>query len=169
MDIIARLRGLFGLQDQPVQSPVSDTQQIDPRVAAQYKNPYEPNMNRYRPTPTPTPEPYPTPTLLPNAPENPYMDLLKQYFPPDQVNNASNIMFRESSYNHRTIHENPGGTKDYGLFQVNDKWQSQNLAKQGYTIEDMLDAVKAIQFAAWLQSQQGWNPWATAEGLGLKQ
>ncbi len=58
---------------------------------------------------------------------------------------------------------------DVGLFQINSKWQVDNLARLGYTIFDMLDPEKATHFASWLQNQQGWNPWYGADDLGLTQ
>lgn len=119
------------------------------------------------PTATPTQPPVPTPTLLPGAPENPYMDLLKQYFPPEEVNNASNVMFNESGFRPDALGHNDGGTTDYGLFQINDYWQRHNLAKKGLSLEDLLDAATNIKYAAEMQAQQGWEPWYGADSLGL--
>lgn len=153
----------LGLTRPKVVSPIPDVRpQPDIRMIFNTPTP--------SPTPSPIPQPIPTPTLIPDAPVNPYMGLLAQYFPPQEVNNASNVMFRESSFNPQTIHRNEDQrvTSDYGPFQINDYWQRENLANQGFTIEDMLDPEKAIRFAAWLQAQQGWSPWATAPGLGLE-
>lgn len=47
---------------------------------------------------------------------------------------------------------------DYGTFQVNDWWQRNNLAKYGYTIDDMLDPYKNIDFIYNLYKAQG-NKW----------
>ncbi len=118
-------------------------------------------------TPQPTSTPMPTPTLIPWAPQNPYASLLERYFSPEEVNNASNVMFKESSFNPLTTNQNPVGT-DWGLFQINDYYQRKNLAQFGLTPEDLLDPETAIKFASWLQSQQGWNPWVGAESLGLR-
>lgn len=117
-------------------------------------------------TPTPTQVPVPTPTLLPDAPENPYMSLLKRYFPVDQVNNASNVMFKESGFRPNATNVNSNGTTDYGLFQINSV-HSPDIQKQGMTLQDMLDAAKNIQYAAQIYKQQGWNPWYGADSLGL--
>ena len=138
--------------------------------------PDEQGVQRYmfnKPTPTPmttaTPTSMPTPTLLPEAPTNPYMGMLSQYFPSNQVNNASNVMFRESSFNPNLINPNRDrhGSQDFGLFQVNDYWQRENLANQGLTPADVLDPETAIKFAAWLYGRQGWQPWVAARNLGL--
>jgi dihydroorotase-like cyclic amidohydrolase len=56
---------------------------------------------------------------------------------------------------------------DVGLWQINNKMQSANLAKAGFTIYDMLDPEKATQFAAWLYSKNKWNPWYGADRLGI--
>lgn len=69
------------------------------------------------PTPTPTPTSLPsnipdkpmstgpTPTLVPDA-ENPYFDMLKNYFHPDDINRASNTIFGESSFDPMRVNIN---------------------------------------------------------------
>jgi hypothetical protein len=115
--------------------------------------------------PTPVP-PVPTPTLLPDAPPNPYYDLLPQYFPNEQVNNASNVMFKESGFRPDAVNLNDDGSRDYGLFQINSVHE-QDLKNKGMTLQDMLDVVKNIQYAAEMQKAQGWEPWYGADSLGL--
>lgn len=158
-----RVKELFGLNR--VISPLPDAPRQD-------SNKIRVNFTTPTPTPTatPTPRPMPTPTLIPQAPPNPYMPMIQKYFPPQEQNNASNVMFKESSFNPTLIHPNQDqyGSRDYGAYQFNDHWQGPNLAAHGLTIADMLDPETAIKFAAWLQSQQGWQPWASAGGLGLE-
>src|SRR3990167_1627180 len=116
------------------------------------------------PIPSPTPEPfaglsqYGTPT-----PPRVIAELIKKYFPPEEWENAARVAFGESSYRPELV----GPTNDYGLFQISPKWQSQNLVKQGFSPEDMMDPEKNVQFASWLQSQQGWNPWVAAKIAGI--
>jgi hypothetical protein len=116
------------------------------------------------PIPSPTPEPfaglsqYGTP-----SPPQIIAELIKKYFPPEEWENAARVAFGESSYRPDLV----GPTNDYGLFQISPKWQSQNLAKQGFAPEDMMDPEKNVQFASWLQSQQGWNPWVAAKIAGI--
>lgn len=142
------------------------------------------------PTPTPKFQPFPTPTLTPEAEQYTapkWNSLITRYFPNEQVNNALNVMFKESSGNPMKFNDNvtkengvlsgvdelrdrlsKNSNIDVGLFQINYKWQKANLAEAGYTIEDMLDPDKNATFASWLQKRRGWYPWkATAESLGL--
>ena len=117
-----------------------------------------------------SPTPNPTPTLIPEAPKNPYMNLLAKYFPPHEVNNASNVMYKESSFiPDAPPHQNndPYNSKDYGLYQGNDYWQRENLKKMNLTPQDLLDPETAIKFAAWLQKMRGWGEWSTSKSLGL--
>lgn len=137
-----KLLQLLGLGVQPVISPLP---------------------NNYQP-------PIPTPTLIPGAPPNPYMPLLAKYFPPSEVNNASNVMFKESSFDPNTVNVNSDarGTRDYGLFQGNDYWQRENLKKMDLEPEDLLDPETAVKFAAWLQAKRGWREWNASKSLGLR-
>lgn len=122
--------------------------------------PVKPNIGR---------RPIPTPTLIPNAPANPHMELLKRYWPSEEVNNASNVMFGESGFKPDAIGQNTDdvSSKDYGLFQINDYWQRHNLAKKGLTPEDLLDPEKNVQYAYDMWKEQGWEPWYSGDKLGL--
>lgn len=119
------------------------------------------------------PSPSPSPSLSPSFPDvtgykipqppQEVMNVIMKYFPQDQWENAARVAFGESSYDPTKI----GPTNDYGLYQISPRWQSENLAGQGFSIEDMLNLEKAAQFAAWLQSKQGWNPWVAAKKMGV--
>lgn len=97
-------------------------------------------------------------------PSEQIMNLLMQYFPQEELENAARVAFGESSYRPDVVHPQSGTT---GLFQIHPIHQA-NLAQQGMNFEDMTDLEKNIQFAAWLQGQQGWNPWEAATKLGIK-
>ena len=91
----------------------------------------------------------------------------------DVANEAINIAARESGLNPKLVHPNDDTRKttDYGLFQINDYWQRENLKKYGFTIEDMLDPEKATDFALKLYKAQGnkWgNTWAANKELGYE-
>lgn len=127
-------------------------------------------ISRGGPPPSPQPTPPPPrpqfPSLqeygTPQPPET-VANLIMQYFPQEEWANAARVAFGESSYNPSLT----GPTDDRGLYQIHPYWQRENLPAQGYSIEDMMDLEKNIQFASWLQNQQGWNPWVAAKGMGL--
>src|SRR3990167_3467866 len=118
-------------------------------------------------TPTSTPTiPKPTPTIYPGFEKKnlEVQDTIRNKFKnvggKDVANEAINIAARESGLNPKLVHPNDDTRKttDYGLFQINDYWQRENLKKYGYTIEDMLDPEKATDFALKLYKAQG-NKW----------
>lgn len=121
-------------------------------------------------TPTPTPTVEPTPTLVPEtekyvAPK--WKNIVSRFFPNKEVNNALNVILRESSGVETTIHPNSDGSKDYGLFQINDIHAPKIKKIFGYDMEDLLDPVKNMEVASWLWKKQGWIPWYGARSLGL--
>lgn len=123
------------------------------------------------PTPTsiPTSTPVPTPTLRPDIPKHGFESLIKKYFPQTEFNNAQNVAMGESSFNPGVIHPNSNGSKDYGLFQINDIHAPVIKKVFGYSMDDLLDPEKNIKVASWLFRQQGWRPWVAAQSLGLAQ
>ena len=119
------------------------------------------------PEPTPTPSMAPTPTLRPDMPQHQYGELFTKYFPQEEVNNAQNVAMGESTFNPQAIHVNENGTKDYGLFQINEIHAPAIFKQFGYSMEDLLDPEKNVQIASWLFQQRGWQPWVAARTLGL--
>ncbi len=132
---------------------------------------------QYKPTPTATLMPTPTTTPIPGTPENPYLDLIKEYFPDKDPVKWSNVMFRESSFNplslaanlyengkfKEQIRLNPPKNReewksyrnqypsiDVGLMQINTaKAVSEYLEKLGLTYYDLLQDPKLnIQIAS---------------------
>lgn len=142
-------------------------------------------MGAQAPTPTPTPMPtatpipYPTPTIIPQfvdvAPE--MQDIIRAIVQdPNQVNNFINLAAQESSLNPSNINQNSDqrGTKDYGLFQINDYWQRPLYESMGYTVDDLLNPeVNAeVAYEIWKRNEArregtGFNPWVAAQALGL--
>lgn len=118
-------------------------------------------------TPTPTNVPMPTPTLRPDIPFHNFTPILQKYFPPEELNNAQNVVMGESSFNPWAVNANKNGSKDYGLFQINDIHAKQIKDLFGYSMNDLFDPLKNIEVASWLWKQQGWTPWVAAKGLGL--
>jgi len=140
-------------QPQPVQGPPAPQQPMGPPAPQQ-------------------PIPQPTPTVIPEFQDvqPDIQNIIREYFP-DVYNEAINIAARESGLNPGAIGQNYNAegvpsSQDYGLFQINDRWQGPGVEKAGMTMEDMLDAIKNVQYARQLYEQQGWNPWATAPDLG---
>ena len=120
------------------------------------------------PTPQTTPIPQPT---FPDVtqynipqPSEQVINLLMQYFPQEEWENAARVAFGESSYRPGVVNPESGTT---GMFQIHPIHQV-NLEQQGMTFQDMIDLAKNIKFAAWLQGQQGWSPWEAATKLGIQ-
>ncbi len=128
--------------------------------------------------------PQPTPSIVQGfESRNPdVQDIIKRTFQDvngkDMAHQAINMAAKESGLHPDTIHKNEdfipemgGPSTDYGLFQVNDWWQRKNLEKHGYTINDMLDAQKAAEFARKIVEAQGnkWgNTWYGNKTLGYE-
>ena len=116
---------------------------------------------------TPASTPIPTPTLVPNMVQHPFVQMIQKYFPEQEVNNAQNIAMTESSFNPQAINVNTNGTRDIGLFQINEIHAPEILKQFGYTMDDLLDPEKNMQVASWLFQKKGWQPWVAAKKLGL--
>lgn len=92
-------------------------------------------------------------------------NLIKKYFPPDQVDNAYKVMMAESSGDPSAVRpesKNPGGGRDSGLFQINSKYHP-----EVYEKGDPLDPEYNVKAAADIYKKQGWQPWVSAKQLGL--
>lgn len=89
-----------------------------------------------------------------------WRSLVAEFFPPNQVDNALRIIQAESGGNPSIISPpNTNGSRDVGLFQINDI--------HGLSTATRQDPRSNVSFAAGLFRQQGWRPWTTARGLGL--
>lgn len=124
------------------------------------------------------PAPKPEPIQVPNDKKQ-YSDLVTQYFPKGIGGEAIRIGMGESGLNPNAIsppNDDQWGSRDWGLFQINDHWQEGRVRKMFNVPDDwskeevmrlMLDPVKNILTALEIWEEQGWDPWSTAEGLGL--
>ncbi|MFA6198688.1 MAG: peptidoglycan DD-metalloendopeptidase family protein [Patescibacteria group bacterium] len=89
------------------------------------------------------------------------VNLVRRYFPANQVNNALAVMSGESGYNPRAWNQN--GEDSRGLFQINvgpgahTQWRN----------VDLFDPETNVRLAAELFRAQGWRPWSAARNLGL--
>jgi peptidoglycan hydrolase-like protein with peptidoglycan-binding domain len=66
----------------------------------------------------------------------------------------------ESSYNEIAINRNTNGTRDYGIFQLNDGGTLQGL---GGNARSALHASSNISMAHTLYLQRGWQPWSSSQ------
>lgn len=95
-----------------------------------------------------------------------WRDLIAKYFPKEQQQNALRIMSKENGAGDpkRVSAPNKNGSRDYGLFQLNDKAQGKRV---GYDLEQFKDPETNVRIAYQIWSEQGWRPWSTAKKLGL--
>jgi hypothetical protein len=94
-----------------------------------------------------------------------YADVVSKYFPPDEVDKALQVMHKESSGRPGATNTNKNGTKDGGLFQINDV-NIPDLIKAGFIRgrKDLYDPETNIAAAAYLYKRYGWKPWAATAG-----
>lgn len=175
-DFLARIRTkmneLFS-QEQPKAEPLKVAPIPQEEVVGARRGAFEAGggvspVGESIPAPQATPAPQPafpdvTQYNIPQPSEQ-VMNLLMQYFPQEEWENAARVAFGESSYRPDIVNPQSGTT---GMFQIHPIHQA-NLAQQGMGFQDMTDLEKNIQFAAWLQGQQGWNPWEAATKLGIQ-
>ncbi len=96
--------------------------------------------------------------------------LVQKYFPGDEVTNAMAVARCESGLRNAVGAVNGNGTRDYGIFQINDGGTLQAaLRRIGETYADISEArVKAldselnVRMAVVLWEARGWQPWVCA-------
>jgi hypothetical protein len=82
--------------------------------------------------------------------ENSVEDIISRYFPEDPKM-AIAIAKAESGLRAEAVNENSNGTRDAGLFQVNDI--------HGHSIEERLDLENNVKIARAIYEKSGWYPW----------
>ncbi|XP_067627391.1 lysozyme 2-like [Eurosta solidaginis] len=96
-------------------------------------------------------------------------EMLDLGVPKDQLARWTCIALRESAYNTTLIYTNTNGSKDYGIFQINDRWWCQpsdgsfsdNECKidcVDFLVDDIAPSVTCSQQ---ILRQQGWTAWHT--------
>lgn len=98
--------------------------------------------------------------------------LIASAFPPDEVHNAITVATCESHLNpYETSAPNSNGTRDMGLFQLNDGGSLQHLLSEtGQNPNNLSQALNPswnARAAALLWSQRGWEPWVCAAKTGV--
>lgn len=147
-----------------------DKPQTQPAQATQWQGGGSPSMlNRQQQPTAPVSIPDPLEGVISNAQgtASRWSSTVSNYFPPEELSNAINVMFQESSGNPSAININSNGSKDYGLYQINDIHAPRIKKTFGYSMEDLLDPVKNLEVASWLFKEQGWTPWVGARMLGI--
>jgi hypothetical protein len=126
-------------------------------------------------------EPTPTPTILPNfqGVQPQVQEGISNFFGANplegvNINDLINLGAGESSLDPSRINTNEGGSQDFGLYQINGKWQKQLLDELGVTEQDLLDPQINMQVTREIMRrrlEKGLNPfqpWVGADSLGLR-
>lgn len=124
----------------------------------------EPNMEIVIPTNTPTP--IPTTTPEPTKPSDKLIaDMIKSknwdYSIAIRLAKSENFWNKTKSFDCARVGGiNSDGSWDTGLFQIN-SIHARTLAKYGWTLEDMKDCKKNIEFAYnHIYKSRGWSAWS---------
>ncbi len=97
-------------------------------------------------------------------------DLVVKYFPASEVGNAMAVSRCESGHANRVSGVNGNGTRDYGVFQINDGGTMQAaLRRLGISYSSLddarqkaLDAATNVRMARVIWDSRGWQPWTCA-------
>jgi hypothetical protein len=101
--------------------------------------------------------------------------VVRKYFPADQVSNAMAVARCESGHANRVGEPNDNGTRDFGVFQVNDGGTLQAALKRiGVKFSDVDEARKKalstvinVRAARAIWETRGWQPWVCAAKLQI--
>ncbi len=103
------------------------------------------------------------------------LSLVRKYFPSDQVGNAMAVARCESGHANRVSNPNSNGSRDFGVFQINDGGTLQAaLRKVGVSTSGITEArTKAlntelnVRMARAIWDSRGWQPWTCAAKLKI--
>lgn len=86
-------------------------------------------------------------------------DLMRKAgFPEDQIGMGLAVAFGESSFRKDAMHNNPNGSVDLGIFQINNKAHADKLSAAGNAWNDpQVNANLAYQ--VWKEAGGSWSPW----------
>lgn len=97
--------------------------------------------------------------------------LIQRYFPPQEWAAANAVSACESGQRNVVSAPNRNGSRDWGVFQLNDGGTLQGLLSQtglpSGVFAPALDADWNVRAAAQLWRQRGWQPWVCAAKLGI--
>ena len=77
-------------------------------------------------------------------------------------------MMAESSGRPNATNVNRNGSKDWGLFQINDIHAKDIKRVFGYEMKELLDPQKNLEVASWLWKRFGWRIWYGARKVGVR-
>lgn len=103
------------------------------------------------------------------------LKLVRQYFPANEVGNAMAVARCESGHANRVSKPNANGSRDFGVFQINDGGTLQAALRGiGVKVDDISDARKKalnaklnVQMARAIWGSRGWQPWVCASKLKI--
>ncbi len=103
------------------------------------------------------------------------LDLVSAVFPADQVGNAMAVSRCESGHGNRVSKPNTNGSRDFGVFQINDGGTLQaSLRAIGVGFSDIgearkkaLDPAINVRLARAIWDSRGWQPWTCAAKLKI--
>ena len=103
------------------------------------------------------------------------LELVGKYFPADQVGNAMAVARCESGHANRVSKPNGNGSRDFGVFQINDGGTIQAaLRRLGVSFSDIsdargkaLDTGMNVRMARTIWESRGWQPWVCAAKLKI--
>ncbi len=103
------------------------------------------------------------------------LDLVSANFPADQVGNAMAVSRCESGHGNRVSKPNTNGSRDFGVFQINDGGTLQAaLRAVGVSFSDITEARKKaldpalnVRMARAIWDSRGWQPWTCAAKLKI--
>jgi hypothetical protein len=103
------------------------------------------------------------------------LELVRKHFPADEVGNSMAVARCESGHANRVSKPNGNGSRDFGVFQINDGGTIQAaLRRLGIGFSDISDArAKAldpalnVRMARTIWDSRGWQPWVCAAKLKI--
>lgn len=103
------------------------------------------------------------------------LDLVRANFPADQVGNAMAVSRCESGHGNRVSKPNTNGSRDFGVFQINDGGTLQAALRAiGVGFSDITDARKKaldpainVRMARAIWDSRGWQPWTCAAKIKI--
>jgi soluble lytic murein transglycosylase-like protein len=111
--------------------------------------------------PTPEPSTMPVKEHDYTSGVNQWASLVSSY--PWPVDEALAVMTCESGGDKSAV----SSTGDYGLMQINWRWQGSRVAKMGGSLESLYDPAFNVKVAYAIYSEQGWRPWTCGRKLRL--
>lgn len=103
------------------------------------------------------------------------LKLVRQYFPASEVGNAMAVARCESGHANRVGPPNANGSRDFGVFQINDGGTLQaalrGIGAKAASISDArkkaLNSKLNVQMARAIWGARGWQPWVCASKLKI--